>query len=280
MRVTTPSSYTTDANDFTVNPGPVDVPVRHPELRWHADLRGNGQPAPRHHGQHHRADLHEGRRPRSRSHRRWRPGTMRCRLRRAAGRHASGTNTGDYTLVYTGSPSDFTVTHALLTVTASSGSMNYGAAPPVITPGYFGFVNGNTPSSLTTPPTCSTAATSSSPVSGSPYVSSCAGAVDSNYSFSYLDGSVTVSPVPLTITASSPAMTYGGTVPAITAGYAGFVNGDTASSLLGQADLLDDGHRLGPRLSAHVPVLVLGRRRPQLHHRLRRRLGDGRTGPP
>ena len=65
---------------------------------------------------------------------------------------------------------------------------------PTITPAYSGFVNGNTASSLTTQPTCSTAATSSSPVLGSPYASSCGGAVDPNYAFSYLDGSVTVTP--------------------------------------------------------------------------------------
>jgi hypothetical protein len=44
-------------------------------------------------------------------------------------------------------------------------------------------------------------------------------------------GSATVHPAPLTITASSPTMTYGGTAPAVTASYAGFVNGDTSTSL-------------------------------------------------
>jgi len=225
--------YTTDANDFTVNPGPVDVAVSGTQSFGGTPIfAGTDSPPP-------------GITVSTTGLTCTKVGVLSLQPiapTLAAGNYAlspsscsgaalAGTNTGDYTLVYTGSPSDFTVTPALLTVTASSGSMNYGAAPPVITPGYFGFVNGNTPSSLTTPPTCSTAATSSSPVSGSPYLSSCAGAVDSNYSFSYLDGSVTVSPVPLTITASSPAMTYGGTVPAITAGYAGFVNGDTASSL-------------------------------------------------
>ena len=44
--------------------------------------------------------------------------------------------------------------------------------------------------------------------------------------------SFTVSPAPLSITASSPpAMTYGGSVPAVSASYAGFVHGDSASSL-------------------------------------------------
>ena len=57
-----------------------------------------------------------------------------------------------------------TVGTAPLTITASSPPMTYGSVP-TITPLYSGFVNGDTASSLTTPPTCSTTATSSSPVS-------------------------------------------------------------------------------------------------------------------
>ncbi len=108
--------------------------------------------------------------------------------------------------------------------------MTYGGTPPAIVPGYGGFVNGDSPASLTTAPTCSTRRTSASPVSGSPYSSSCTGAVDPNYSFAYVPGSVTVNQ------AASPSrpptsMTYGSTPPAITPLYSGFVNGDTASSL-------------------------------------------------
>ena len=105
--------------------------------------------------------------------------------------------------------------------------MTYGGTVPTITPGYSGFVNGDNASSLSTQPTCSTTATSASPVTGSPYASSCSGAADPNYTISYVDGSVTVTKAPLTITASSGSMTYGGTVPTITPGYSGFVNGDT-----------------------------------------------------
>ena len=132
---------------------------------------------------------------------------------------------------YTFSYSDGTVqvVAALVVVTASSASMTYGGAVPATTPSYAGFVNGDNASSLTTPPTCSTAAESSSPVG--PYASSCSGASDPNYSFSYVNGSVEVDPAPLSIAASSPSVTYGGGTPAITASYSGFVNGDNASSL-------------------------------------------------
>jgi hypothetical protein len=112
--------------------------------------------------------------------------------------------------------------------------MTYGGAPPTITPAYGGFTNGDTASSLTTKPTCSTTATSASPVSGSPYSSSCSGAVDANYTITYFPGSVTVNRAPLTISASSAFMTFGSTPPAVTAGYTGFKNGDSASSLTPQ----------------------------------------------
>ena len=66
--------------------------------------------------------------------------------------------------------------------------MTYGGTSPTITPNYSGFVNGDTASSLTTAPTCSTAATSSSTVAGSPIRPSCSGAVDPNYTISYIGG--------------------------------------------------------------------------------------------
>jgi len=142
----------------------------------------------------------------------------------------SGASDPDYNIVYVGG--SVTVKKAPLKLTASNGSMTYGGSPPTITvAAYAGFVNGDSESSLTTAATCSTAATSSSPVSGSPYSSSCSGAVDSNYKISYVAGSVTVSPATLSITASDGSMTYGGSSPVITAGYSGFVNGDSASSL-------------------------------------------------
>ena len=122
---------------------------------------------------------------------------------------------------------------ASLTVTASSPVTTYGTVP-VITPGYAGFVNGDTASSLTTAATCSTTDVVSSPVAGSPYASSCSGAVDPNYTMSYAAGSVTVSQAPLTVTAASGSVPYGSNPPAVTPIYAGFKGGDTASSLTTQ----------------------------------------------
>ncbi|SPF36756.1 hypothetical protein SBA1_1610006 [Candidatus Sulfotelmatobacter kueseliae] len=120
-----------------------------------------------------------------------------------------------------------------LTITASSPSMIYGGTVPTITPSYTGFVNGDTAASLTTQPKCSTTATSSSPVIGSPYYpSTCSGAADPNYSMiTNVPGTVTVNPAPLSITASNGTMTYGEAPPTITPIFAGLVNNDNATTL-------------------------------------------------
>ncbi len=139
----------------------------------------------------------------------------------------AGAVDANYTITYV--EGVVTVNPATLMITASSASVAYGSAPPTITAAYSGFVNSDDATSLTTPPTCSTTATSSSPVGS--YPSSCSGASDPNYTISYLDGSVQVATVVVTVTASSAPMTYGGSVPGITPSYSGFVNGDTAASL-------------------------------------------------
>lgn len=127
-------------------------------------------------------------------------------------------------------PYSLTVSAAPLTISASSATMTYGGMVPTITASYSGFVNGDQPANLG-PVTCTTTATSESPVGS--YSSSCT-ATDSTYTIQYIQGTVTVTPAPLVITAGSGTMTYGGTVPTITPSYSGFVNGDTAASLTTQ----------------------------------------------
>ncbi len=138
----------------------------------------------------------------------------------------SGGSDPNYSIEYvTGTTS---VTPAPLTITASSASMTYGGTPPTIAPQVAGLQNGETVSVLGTGLACTTSAVSSSPVIPSGYESTCSGAADSNYDLTYVAGTVTVTPAPLSITASSGTMSYGTTPPAITPTYGGLVNGDTA----------------------------------------------------
>jgi hypothetical protein len=126
------------------------------------------------------------------------------------------------------------VNPAALSVTASSATINFGDPVPAITASYSGFVNGDSAGSLTTAPTCSTTYTQGSPVSGSPYPTTCSGAVDPNYTITYTPGTVNVNGIPLTITASSASVVFGSAIPSVTPSFTGFVNGDTSAVLTTQ----------------------------------------------
>ena len=140
----------------------------------------------------------------------------------------SGAVDGNYAITYVAGTA--TVTPAALVILASSGSASYGGAVPAITASYSGFVAGDDHTALGTQPSCVTSASSSSPVGS--YATSCSGAVDANYSITYVDGSVSISPVVLTITAPGSTSTYGTPPgPVAVASYSGFANGDTAASL-------------------------------------------------
>ena len=84
-------------------------------------------------------------------------------------------------------------------------------------------------------------------MTGSPYSITASGAVDADYSISYVAGTLTVTPAALTITADNQTKVYGAALPTLTASYSGFVNGDTSASLDHPAHTDDDGHRQQPR---------------------------------
>src|SRR5207244_2224186 len=63
------------------------------------------------------------------------------------------------------------------------------------------------------------------------YPITASGAVDANYTISFVAGTLTVTPAALTITADDKSKVYGAALPALTASYSGFVNGDTVSDL-------------------------------------------------
>ena len=77
---------------------------------------------------------------------------------------------------------------------------------------FSGFVNGDTAASLTWPPMCSTTVTSSSTAGDYPGAATCSGAVDPDYTISYVAGDVTVGLAPSSgIGFTGPGTgTYGG----------------------------------------------------------------------
>ena len=102
------------------------------------------------------------------------------------------------------------VNPAPLTAAASNASMVYGGTVPALTIGYSGFINGDTITALTTLPTISTAGTSLSAPGTYPITVS--GGVASNYTFVYANGTLTITPAPLTITANNMNKSYGQTL--------------------------------------------------------------------
>ena len=158
---------------------------------------------------------------------------------------AAGAHVGSYALVPSGASSSnytinyvngtYTIIPAPLTIAAVSATMPYGGPVPALTASYNGFVNGDGPGSLSTPPTLSTTATVNSAVGNYPI--SISGAVDPNYSISYSPGTLAVGRAILTVTADSKAMPLGGPLPPLTVSYAGFVNGDNVNSLTTQPSI-------------------------------------------
>ena len=140
-----------------------------------------------------------------------------------------GSAAGNYTIAY--NTGTLTVSQLVLTVQAPSPSKVYGAALPTLTPTYSGFISGdNAGNSLSATPTCTTAATASSPVGAYPVT--CSGGASANYSLEFTGGTLTITKATLTVTAPSPFKFQGAPNPTLTPTYSGFVNGDTAGSSL------------------------------------------------
>ncbi len=139
----------------------------------------------------------------------------------------SGATDSNYDITYVSGT--LTVTPAPLTITADNQTKVYGAPLPVLTASYSGFVDGDSSASLGTLPSLSTTATASNHVGA--YTITASGATDADYTISYVGGTLTVAPAPVTITADNQTKVYGASLPALTASYAGFVNGDSSVSL-------------------------------------------------
>ena len=131
----------------------------------------------------------------------------------------------------------FTVSQAVLTVTANNAAMTYGGTLPTFTASYSGFVNGDGQGVLSGTPSLTTTATSSSPA-GNYTITAAQGTLTAqNYAFAFVNGTLTINKAVLTVTANNASMTYGGMLPAFIASYTGFVNGDGQGVLSGAPSL-------------------------------------------
>jgi gliding motility-associated-like protein len=131
----------------------------------------------------------------------------------------------DFTFV----PADFTVTKATLTVTADDKTKSYSESNLSLTVHYSGFVNGDDEAVINIKPVSSTTALTLSDAGTYPIVA--AGGSDNNYDFNYINGTLTITKVPLTVTAESKSKIYGELNPALSFVYSGFVNGEDKTVL-------------------------------------------------
>lgn len=137
---------------------------------------------------------------------------------------------------------------ASLTITANNASMTQGGPVPPLTVSYSGFVNGDNASSLTIQPIVTTTGTSLSPAGTYPITA--IGAVDLNYSISYVGGTLTIDPASgppgggggnppgggvtnITVTAQPETKQYGTADPQLAYTVTGLPNGTTTSIFTG-----------------------------------------------
>jgi hypothetical protein len=116
-----------------------------------------------------------------------------------------------------------TINKAPLTVTANNESMTYGGTYPTFSATFSGLVNGDTTTTEGAQTTCTSVPATSGVGS---YPINCTDS-DSDYAPTYVAGTFTINPAPLTITAPTLTADYGA-VPTFSPKYTGLVNGDTA----------------------------------------------------
>jgi len=137
----------------------------------------------------------------------------------------TGTATSNYTITVT--PSTLTITPAPLTVTAFSATMVYGSALPNFTSSYSGFVNGDTASTAVTgAPKITTTATSTTGTGQYPITPGAGTMVAPNYSFVFVNGTLTITAAPATLVVNNATRPYGAANPTFTGTLTGILNND------------------------------------------------------
>lgn len=126
------------------------------------------------------------------------------------------------------------VTQVPLIAVADSFSRPYGSPNPTFTLSYLGFVNGDGPQSLHGAAVIGTEATSQFPWGYYPITVTPGNLTSPNYTITFIDGTLVVTQVPLTVTAQNVAVANGSEIPnPYPCTITGFVNGDTSAVVSG-----------------------------------------------
>ena len=148
---------------------------------------------------------------------------------------ANGTFTvGDGYALTLASTGKLTVNPATsLTITANDQSVTYGGALPMLTVTYSGFVAGDTAASLTTAPTVTSATPSTANVGIYANTITASGAVDPNYTITYLPGALTITPRAVTYTVANANSNFGSTPVVGAATLSGVLPGQVVTPTVG-----------------------------------------------
>jgi hypothetical protein len=126
-----------------------------------------------------------------------------------------------------------TVVPAVLTVAANNLTIQYGSSIPTLTATISGFVNGDLGGSVVGGvPALSTTATGSSGAGTYPITVATGSLKAANYSFRFVNGTLTITKAVASVTPANATMTYGGPLPAFALAFSGFVHGDTAATAI------------------------------------------------
>ncbi len=151
-----------------------------------------------------------------------------------AGSYPAGVSTsfaGDANYIASSDSDSLTVNPAPLTITADNASKVYGDPNPAFSVTYSGFTAGDDESDLLGTLGITTSATEVSPVGTYPITPS--GHSSTNYSITFVDGTLTINSAPLTVTAGGASKVYGSSNPPFSVTYSGFKAGDNKSDLNG-----------------------------------------------
>ena len=164
----------------------------------------------------------------------------------------SGLTSDNYAIAYVAGT--LAVTKAPLTVTADNQSRPYATPNGELTVQFSGFVLAQDKTVLGGELSVITTAVTASPAGDYPITPS--GLTSANYTLVYVNGALTVTPVPLLVKADNKTRVYGGSNPALTVAYEGLVNGDVSGSLGGTLSVTTDANAASP--AGSYPITVSG----------------------
>jgi hypothetical protein len=147
---------------------------------------------------------------------------------------ASGTLSAANYSFTTGSTANFTINKKTLSVDAVADSKIYGAADPVFSWTFSGFITGESSGNVTISGAASCSRTAGSSVAGSPYTITCAPGTLSSANYGFVTGSTanfTISKQALSVDAVADSKTYGDADPAFSWTFSGFTSGEDATNV-------------------------------------------------